>query len=156
IALLTPVAVDPRVRLLDWPALVLVTSLAALFLARARVGRVEGAVLLGAYAVYAALHVTLGRLAWTAPAHRGRPALSRNVSPDDLPAADGGHDQAAEDADEKRSLAQLRRRLAGQHDVRQRPREDTRQVGAVGRARDVPQRAQQHDGDDRAPNPQSH
>src|SRR5205807_5865549 len=54
IALLTPVAVDRRVQTLDWPALVAVTWLAALFLARGRVGRAEGAVLLLAYAVYAA------------------------------------------------------------------------------------------------------
>jgi cation:H+ antiporter len=60
IALLTPVAVDPRVRWLDWPALVAVTWLATLFLARGRVGRPEGAVLLGAYALYAGLHVLLG------------------------------------------------------------------------------------------------
>src|SRR5581483_9238915 len=59
IALLTPLDVGPRVRLLDWPALVLATWLATFFLARGRVGRVEGGVLLTAYAVYAALHVAI-------------------------------------------------------------------------------------------------
>ena len=57
IALAAPVRVDPTVRTLDWPFLVAITWLATLFLARGKVGRVEGAVLLLAYAVYVALHV---------------------------------------------------------------------------------------------------
>jgi Ca2+/Na+ antiporter len=40
----------------DWPFLIAVTWLATVFFARGRVGRVEGAVLLFAYALYAALH----------------------------------------------------------------------------------------------------
>jgi cation:H+ antiporter len=44
------VAVDARVRTVDWPVLVGVTWLATLFLARGRVGRLEGAVLLAASA----------------------------------------------------------------------------------------------------------
>jgi cation:H+ antiporter len=63
IALLTPVAVPRRVQVLDWPALVAVTWLATLFLARGRVGRAEGALLLAAYAVYVGLHIALGRVA---------------------------------------------------------------------------------------------
>jgi Ca2+/Na+ antiporter len=39
----------------DWPFLVAVTWLATLFFARGRVGRVEGVVLLFAYALYVAL-----------------------------------------------------------------------------------------------------
>jgi cation:H+ antiporter len=57
IALLTPVHVDPLVRTLDWPALVGTTWLATLFLARGRVGRIEGAVLLAAYAAYVIAHL---------------------------------------------------------------------------------------------------
>lgn len=55
IALLTPVRVDPQVRLIDWPVLMVVTWLAVLFLARGRVGRIEGLLLLVAYAGYVAL-----------------------------------------------------------------------------------------------------
>ena len=57
IALITPVRVDSRVRALDWPFLVAVTWLAALFLWRGRVGRLAGATLLAAYVVYVALNV---------------------------------------------------------------------------------------------------
>ncbi len=56
IALIFPVRVDPQVRAFDWPYLVAVTWLATLFFARGRVGRVEGVVLVAAYALYAALH----------------------------------------------------------------------------------------------------
>jgi cation:H+ antiporter len=57
IALLTPVTVPDRVRLLDWPFLVVVAGLAALFLLRDRVGRIEGAALVGLGLVYAAAHL---------------------------------------------------------------------------------------------------
>ena len=57
IALLTPVDVSPRVRLVDWPALAVTTWLAAFFLARGKVGRVEGAILLAAYTAYVVLHL---------------------------------------------------------------------------------------------------
>jgi cation:H+ antiporter len=57
IVLLTPVKVDPLVRQLDWPFLVTVTSLAALFLWRGRIGRGAGALLLTAYSIYIVLHV---------------------------------------------------------------------------------------------------
>ncbi len=59
IALLTPVKVDPQVRSLDWPALIAATWLATLFLARGRVGRLEGGALLAAYVAYVAAHVFL-------------------------------------------------------------------------------------------------
>jgi len=55
IALIFPVRVDPQVIVFDWPYLVAVTWLAALFFARGRVGRAEGALLVAAYALYAAL-----------------------------------------------------------------------------------------------------
>jgi cation:H+ antiporter len=57
IALITPVTVPERVRVLDWPFLVLTATLGALFLGRGRVGRIEGAVLVGLGLVYAAAHV---------------------------------------------------------------------------------------------------
>jgi cation:H+ antiporter len=57
IALAAPVAVDSTVRFLDWPFLVGISWLVTLFLARGQVGRREGAVLLGAYVAYVALHV---------------------------------------------------------------------------------------------------
>jgi cation:H+ antiporter len=57
IALLTPVTVPDRVRVLDWPFLVLAATLAALFLTRGRVGRVEGATLVGLGLVYALVHI---------------------------------------------------------------------------------------------------
>jgi cation:H+ antiporter len=56
IALIFPVRVDPQVRAFDWPYLVAVTWLATLFFARGRVGRLEGVLLVLAYALYAALH----------------------------------------------------------------------------------------------------
>ncbi|GAC1370964.1 MAG: hypothetical protein NVSMB44_38280 [Ktedonobacteraceae bacterium] len=59
IALLTPVRVDPLVRTLDWPFLIVVTLLATVFLWRGRVGRVAGATLLAAYVIYITLHVFL-------------------------------------------------------------------------------------------------
>jgi cation:H+ antiporter len=55
ISLLVPVRVDPQVIAFDWPFLVAVTWLATFFFARGRVGRLEGAALLSAYALYAAL-----------------------------------------------------------------------------------------------------
>ncbi len=57
IALIAPVAVDPRIWRLDWPFLVVATWLATLFLARGRIGRLEGASLIVLYLVYAALHL---------------------------------------------------------------------------------------------------
>jgi len=60
IALLTPVEVSPLVRQLDWPVLVAVTWLATAFLARGRIARLEGSVLLAAYALYIAAHVVAG------------------------------------------------------------------------------------------------
>lgn len=59
IALLAPVRVPVLTRTLDWPFLVAVTWLATLFLARGRVGRAEGALLLAAYALYVVLHAAL-------------------------------------------------------------------------------------------------
>jgi cation:H+ antiporter len=56
IVLIAPVAIDPSIVRLDWPFLIGVTWLATIFLARGRVGRLEGAILLAAYAVYAGLH----------------------------------------------------------------------------------------------------
>lgn len=57
IALATPVQFDPLVRNLDWPFLMVVTLLATIFLGRGFIGRIEGGVLLLAYAVYISLHV---------------------------------------------------------------------------------------------------
>jgi len=57
IALITPVRVDPLVRHLDWPFLVVVTLLVSAFLWRGRVGRLAGGTLLVAYAIYVTLHV---------------------------------------------------------------------------------------------------
>ena len=57
LALVTPVAVPEQIRTLEWPFLVAVTWLATLFLARGRVGRPEGAVLILCYAAYVALHL---------------------------------------------------------------------------------------------------
>ncbi|MDQ6846394.1 MAG: hypothetical protein M3019_02235 [Candidatus Dormibacteraeota bacterium] len=59
IALLTPVAVPRLTRVLDWPALVIACAVAALFLARGRVGRLEGGVLLGLGLAYVTAHVIL-------------------------------------------------------------------------------------------------
>jgi cation:H+ antiporter len=60
IALLTPVQVDSKVRQLDWPFLVGTTWLATAFLARGRIGRLEGAALVFAYCLYVVAQVTLG------------------------------------------------------------------------------------------------
>lgn len=57
IALFTPVAVTPRVRILDWPALILVTWVATFFLWRGRVGRGAGLLLLALYLGYIVLQV---------------------------------------------------------------------------------------------------
>jgi cation:H+ antiporter len=57
VALFTPVHVDPEVRTLDWPFLVLLTWLVVAFLARGRVGRREGAILLALFGLYIGLHV---------------------------------------------------------------------------------------------------
>ena len=57
IALFTPVQVNPLVRQLDWPFLIVVTLFVTILLWRGRVGRVAGIVLLIAYAVYIALHI---------------------------------------------------------------------------------------------------
>lgn len=59
IALLTPVGVPDRVRLLDWPFLVAAAVVGAAFLLRGRVGRREGLVLVGMGLVYGGLHVVL-------------------------------------------------------------------------------------------------
>lgn len=59
IALVTPVQVDPLVRQLDWPFLIVVTLLATIFLWRGRVGRFAGVLLLVAYVVYIVLHILL-------------------------------------------------------------------------------------------------
>ena len=59
IALLTPVTVPDRVRVFDWPFLVVAATLAAVFLLRGRVGRAEGALLAGLGVLYAALHIVL-------------------------------------------------------------------------------------------------
>jgi cation:H+ antiporter len=59
IALLAPVRTPVLVRTLDWPFLVAATWLAIVFLWRGRVGRIEGAILLAAYALYVLLHVLL-------------------------------------------------------------------------------------------------
>jgi cation:H+ antiporter len=56
ISLLVPVKVHPQVVSFDWPFLVAVTWLATSFFARGRVGRVEGTILLLAYALYSAIH----------------------------------------------------------------------------------------------------
>lgn len=60
LAIVTPVTVPPQVRTLEWPYLVGVTWLATAFLARGRVGRPEGVILVLAYVLYVALHV-IGR-----------------------------------------------------------------------------------------------
>jgi cation:H+ antiporter len=57
IALLAPVRILPHVRTLEWPALIVATWPALVFLWRGRVGRREGATLLGAYGGYLILHV---------------------------------------------------------------------------------------------------
>ena len=60
IVLITPVQVDPSVRLLDWPFLVGMTWIATILLWRGRIGRLGGAFLLGCWALYVALRVLAG------------------------------------------------------------------------------------------------
>ena len=55
IALLTPVNVPQDVRVLDWPFLLASAGLAALFLWRGKVGRVEGTMLVLVGTVFAIL-----------------------------------------------------------------------------------------------------
>ena len=57
IILVAPVTIDPSIVRLDWPFLIGVTWLATIFLARGKVGRLEGGLLLAAYAAYVALHL---------------------------------------------------------------------------------------------------
>lgn len=57
IALITPVKVDPQVRYLDWPFLMVVTWIATFFLWRGQVGRGAGGLLLAAYIIYVVLHI---------------------------------------------------------------------------------------------------
>ena len=57
IALLTPVTVQARVRVLDWPFLVASAVIVAVLLVRGRLGRIEGAFLAILGLVYAGLHV---------------------------------------------------------------------------------------------------
>lgn len=57
ITVIAPVRVDASTRWFDWPFLVASTWLAVGFLARGRVGRVEGGVLLAMYATYVAVHL---------------------------------------------------------------------------------------------------
>lgn len=59
IVLITPVAVPPLARTLDWPFLVGAAMLAGFFLFRGRVGRLEGAVLTGLGCLYGFLHVVM-------------------------------------------------------------------------------------------------
>jgi cation:H+ antiporter len=60
IALITPVSVPDRVRLLGWPFLIVASGVAALFMLRGRVGRFEGSLLMGLGLVYAAIHLLGG------------------------------------------------------------------------------------------------
>ena len=55
IALLTPVAVPAYVRTLDWPVLLVSATLAAVFLWRGKVGRLEGAILVAVGVAFAVL-----------------------------------------------------------------------------------------------------
>lgn len=57
IALFTPVHVNPLIRQLDWPFLIVVTLFVTILLWRGRVGRIAGVLLLAAYAFYITLHV---------------------------------------------------------------------------------------------------
>src|SRR2546427_4267513 len=52
VTLITPVRVDPLVRQLDWPTLIVVTWIAAAFLWRGRVGREVGVLLVVIYVAY--------------------------------------------------------------------------------------------------------
>ena len=59
IALLTPVAVPRLTRLVDYPVLVGATLLAAVLLARGRVGRTAGAFLVALAVAYALLRAVM-------------------------------------------------------------------------------------------------
>src|SRR6266508_7057231 len=65
---------------------------------------------------------------------------SGHIAADHVPAAEGRDDHTTKEPSEKRGLPQIRCRLAGQHDVWKRPREDACQNWAVRRARNVLQR----------------
>jgi cation:H+ antiporter len=60
IALFTPLPVQPIVASFDWPFLVGVTALAALFLWRGGINRWQGGILLAGYGAFAVGHVILG------------------------------------------------------------------------------------------------
>ena len=60
ITVLTPVAVPPTVRTLDWPVLAGVSLLVAVLLARGRLTRAHGLLLLAIEAAYVAAHVWIG------------------------------------------------------------------------------------------------
>jgi Ca2+/Na+ antiporter len=60
ITLLTPVAVPPTVRTLDWPVLVGVSLLVAVLLARGRLTRAHGLLLCTIEAAYVAAQVWAG------------------------------------------------------------------------------------------------
>ena len=57
ITLLTPVAVPPTVRTLDWPVLAGVSLLVSVLLARGRLTRAHGLLLLAIWAGYVTAHV---------------------------------------------------------------------------------------------------
>jgi cation:H+ antiporter len=57
ITVLTPVAVPSTVRTLDWPVLAGVSLLVAVLLARGRVTRAHGLLLLAVWTGYVAMHV---------------------------------------------------------------------------------------------------
>jgi cation:H+ antiporter len=59
IALVAPVQVSPPTRTLDWPFLVASTWVAAAFLWRGGVSRVQGAVLVALYAIFVGAHLVL-------------------------------------------------------------------------------------------------
>jgi cation:H+ antiporter len=60
ITLLTPVAVPGTVRTLDWPVLIGVSLLVAVLLARGRVTRAHGLLLLAVWTGYVAVHLWMG------------------------------------------------------------------------------------------------
>ena len=60
ITVLTPVAVPPAVRTLDWPVLAGASLLVAVLLARGRLTRAHGLLLLAIEAGYVAAHVWAG------------------------------------------------------------------------------------------------
>lgn len=59
ITLITPVQIDPLVRRLDWPILIVVTWIATAFLWRGRVGRLAGVIFIAMYMLYIVLHIML-------------------------------------------------------------------------------------------------